>query len=486
MGKTKAFPAEVLSLIFLHCTPSDSHAVHPSAAPLVLTKVARRWRHVARSTPRLWSALTLPDAPRDPAALEAFFDALASWLVLSRSTLLSIVLATPDARADVLSRYLGILFPHSQRFRALRIEVAHDLDVLPPVPHDALPVVQDLDVSFSRVLADEVPRDGLVAAVQNSKALRTVRLTHRLGYRWQLPFGGLTRLYLDCIDALSPIEELVADVGPLLDGLSQCLQLSVLSLSFYHQQVISSPTRIVLPKLLHLSVQSMMKPSSLVVLLDSLILPRLRSLRLSSFLMPGDIHLHLALRRLSTHCFASLHTLTLCEVPIEDGRLSEGLEGLAALVSLALDQMYIGTRFCAALSYAFAPDGTLAAGQNTRLAHMYLNCGAAMGLAAYHTALADMVVSRYCVPPGARVARLEAFCLPGGYAPRLRASGTKRKQGAPKQEARIHRCCKDGRLVYRTKCLTSCKCESCASIPLVREVDRRVTDVREASRVQSS
>ncbi|ETW75473.1 hypothetical protein HETIRDRAFT_482211 [Heterobasidion irregulare TC 32-1] len=369
MGKTKAFPAEVLSLIFLHCTPPESHAVHPSTAPLVLTKVARRWRHVARSTPCLWSALTLPDAPRDPAALEAFFDALASWLALSRSTLLSIVLATSDTRADVLLRYLGILFPHSQRFRALRIEVAHDLDVLPSVPHDALPVVQDLDVS------------------------------------------------------------------------------------------------------------------SLVVLLDSLILPRLRSLRLSSFLMPGDIHLHLALRRLSTHCFASLHTLTLCEVPIEDGRLSEGLEGLAALVSLALDQMYIGTRFCAALSYVFAPDGTLVAGQNTRLAHMYLNCGAATDLAAYHTALADMVVSRCCVPPGARAARLEAFCLPGGYAPRLRVSGTKRKQGAPKQEARIHRCCKDSGLVYRTKCLTSCECESRALIPLVRDVDGSLTL---ASRVQSS
>ncbi|ETW75485.1 hypothetical protein HETIRDRAFT_456082 [Heterobasidion irregulare TC 32-1] len=182
-----------------------------------------------------------------------------------------------------------------------------------------------------------------------------------------------------------------------------------------------------------------MKPSSLVVLLDSLILPRLRSLRLSSFSMPGDIHLHLVLRRLSTHCFASLHTLTLREGSIEDGRLSKGLEGLAALVSLALDQMYIGTR------------------SPTRSRPTARSCGAATDLAAYHTALADMVVSRCCVPPGARVARLEAFCLPGGYAPRLRASETKRKQGAPKQEARIHRCCKDSGLVYRTKCLTSCE-----------------------------
>ncbi|KIK44272.1 hypothetical protein CY34DRAFT_80259, partial [Suillus luteus UH-Slu-Lm8-n1] len=53
-------PTEILSLIFLHCLPENSHlSLTQSTAPVLLTRICRQWREVALDMPRLWCRLHL-------------------------------------------------------------------------------------------------------------------------------------------------------------------------------------------------------------------------------------------------------------------------------------------------------------------------------------------------------------------------------------------------------------------------------------------
>ncbi|PPQ83555.1 hypothetical protein CVT26_003875, partial [Gymnopilus dilepis] len=56
-----SLPAEIASIVFIHYIHSDSEPReikyhHPS---LTLGKICRRWRHIAWSTPELWTKLTI-------------------------------------------------------------------------------------------------------------------------------------------------------------------------------------------------------------------------------------------------------------------------------------------------------------------------------------------------------------------------------------------------------------------------------------------
>ncbi|OAX34396.1 hypothetical protein K503DRAFT_648634, partial [Rhizopogon vinicolor AM-OR11-026] len=57
-GSTSALwrlPVEVLCQIFVHCLPETDHLrISPGLAPLLLTRVCRRWKEVAVNSPRLW------------------------------------------------------------------------------------------------------------------------------------------------------------------------------------------------------------------------------------------------------------------------------------------------------------------------------------------------------------------------------------------------------------------------------------------------
>ncbi|KAG2118408.1 hypothetical protein DEU56DRAFT_918878 [Suillus clintonianus] len=54
------FPTEILSLIFVYCLPDDKYMLpHPEKAPVLLTRVCRRWREVAVDMPGLWCKLSM-------------------------------------------------------------------------------------------------------------------------------------------------------------------------------------------------------------------------------------------------------------------------------------------------------------------------------------------------------------------------------------------------------------------------------------------
>ncbi|KAJ7286464.1 hypothetical protein C8J57DRAFT_1497119 [Mycena rebaudengoi] len=87
-------PSEVVSEIFLHCLPdTDFVPPDPHAAPLLLCRICRQWKHIALATPGLWSSLTVVLADM---RLETFAtdlhpaDFYCSWLQNAKSTALSL------------------------------------------------------------------------------------------------------------------------------------------------------------------------------------------------------------------------------------------------------------------------------------------------------------------------------------------------------------------------------------------------------------
>ncbi|KAG1860423.1 hypothetical protein C8R48DRAFT_245273 [Suillus tomentosus] len=83
-------PTEVLSHIFVHCLPEDKYLSPASKlAPVLLTRICRRWREVAVGTPSLWDRLDVPYDVKRQRELPFCLDV---WLKRSRGRLLSLAL----------------------------------------------------------------------------------------------------------------------------------------------------------------------------------------------------------------------------------------------------------------------------------------------------------------------------------------------------------------------------------------------------------
>ncbi|KAH7925108.1 hypothetical protein BV22DRAFT_1195437 [Leucogyrophana mollusca] len=81
-------PHEILGEIFLRCLPAFLYPTPlPLSSPMLLTKVCRRWRAVALSTPRLWSSITVSVDKALRGHSRALYEA---WLSRAKSVPLSI------------------------------------------------------------------------------------------------------------------------------------------------------------------------------------------------------------------------------------------------------------------------------------------------------------------------------------------------------------------------------------------------------------
>lgn len=54
-------PPEILGMVFNWTADMDMHLIHPTRAPLLFTRVCKKWRDVAHSTPQLWDTLWIGD-----------------------------------------------------------------------------------------------------------------------------------------------------------------------------------------------------------------------------------------------------------------------------------------------------------------------------------------------------------------------------------------------------------------------------------------
>ncbi|KAJ7766707.1 hypothetical protein B0H16DRAFT_1882739 [Mycena metata] len=90
LGPITTLPPETLGEIFIHSRNESLKAPNPKSCPLLLTRVCRRWRTVALSTPALWGLLFLDlNTMLENAALVELHD---EWLSRARCTPLIVIL----------------------------------------------------------------------------------------------------------------------------------------------------------------------------------------------------------------------------------------------------------------------------------------------------------------------------------------------------------------------------------------------------------
>ncbi|KAG2132906.1 uncharacterized protein EDB93DRAFT_1331548 [Suillus bovinus] len=139
-------PAEVLSQIFHHCLPKTTSSSPSSLkAPILLTRICRRWREVAVNTPDLWCRLYLEANNTDMRRAAFCYDL---WLKRSRGCPTSLRLGHNHS-TDVHR----LLHPYMTRITSLRTYVDCFRGKRPHLRATDLPALQEL------VIAEMTNRD---------------------------------------------------------------------------------------------------------------------------------------------------------------------------------------------------------------------------------------------------------------------------------------------------------------------------------------
>ncbi|KJA22620.1 hypothetical protein HYPSUDRAFT_643624 [Hypholoma sublateritium FD-334 SS-4] len=128
-------PAEIVSLVFLFCTPTMVDACHTVpfnvmlSEPLILGAVCHRWRTIAWATPRLWSSISVNPISANLLKTTPLAE---EWLERSRNLPLTINIYIPGRLRDIrfpmsteILPMLDALARHSRRWRHISIELPH-------------------------------------------------------------------------------------------------------------------------------------------------------------------------------------------------------------------------------------------------------------------------------------------------------------------------------------------------------------------------
>ncbi|ESK93439.1 hypothetical protein Moror_1720 [Moniliophthora roreri MCA 2997] len=174
----RRLPDEILSEIFLYCLPHDRNPTRSTGeAPLLLTLVCERWREVALSTARLWTALHIYLPPR-PQKYEQTFSQLLerrsmgmkTWFSRSGSLPVSFSLVVGLSRENrqgqtMYKSILDTLFEFRKRWGdvMLRVPSAILTSIEETVKPEEVPLLKTLVVDYdiaSRQLLIDGSQDG--------------------------------------------------------------------------------------------------------------------------------------------------------------------------------------------------------------------------------------------------------------------------------------------------------------------------------------
>ncbi|KAG2132917.1 uncharacterized protein EDB93DRAFT_1175384 [Suillus bovinus] len=116
-------PPEILSHIFVYCLPEDEYLAPASRlAPVLLTRICRRWREVVVGMPRLWCSLRLEAEHDDWHQRASCYDA---WLKRTLGRPLSLALHFKYSNGT--RRVQRLLQPYSHQIHSLYIDF-HGVD----------------------------------------------------------------------------------------------------------------------------------------------------------------------------------------------------------------------------------------------------------------------------------------------------------------------------------------------------------------------
>jgi hypothetical protein len=136
-------PPEILSLIFVHCLPETEHLLPSSkSAPMLLTRICRRWREVAIGMSSLWCRVIV-DIDNDDWQRTAFcYDA---WLERSRDHPLSLALKCYE---NDVTNLRNLLEPHTNQISSLHI-IQFVKPSIPDILLNDLPALQEFTITAS-------------------------------------------------------------------------------------------------------------------------------------------------------------------------------------------------------------------------------------------------------------------------------------------------------------------------------------------------
>lgn len=161
-------PAEVLSQIFVYCLPEfDYLDVSSERAPMLLTRICRRWRETALDTSSVWCRLFVDVRSRQPLGYD-------SWLKRSRGRSLSLSLRYYEGDETIIRNLLqpyltqisSIVFPNTKAYRFLSLD---------------LPTLQELTIENT---SRDSPSDA-ESISQLPLSLRSLVLQGRHGFNFQ-------------------------------------------------------------------------------------------------------------------------------------------------------------------------------------------------------------------------------------------------------------------------------------------------------------
>ncbi|KAJ7123950.1 hypothetical protein C8R43DRAFT_1241019 [Mycena crocata] len=179
-------PNEIVSEIFTQFLPL--YPICPPStgllSPMLLTKICRRWRQIALSSPALWRAISLPFGMPDS---ERRTECLTEWLARSCSLPLSIQMISGGHEITPVD--WAIIVPHRVRWQLLNIRTRQPTD-LGFLGHP-MPLLRQLDLSLSPCPSER-------AIIQQSPQLCTATLGRSSSYVI-LPWAQLTVLTLPCM-----------------------------------------------------------------------------------------------------------------------------------------------------------------------------------------------------------------------------------------------------------------------------------------------
>ncbi|KAF9048728.1 hypothetical protein BJ165DRAFT_1343613 [Panaeolus papilionaceus] len=236
-------PTEILSQIFIHCIPSEQFPAPSSVqAPLSLTQVCSHWRDVAFHTPDLWSAIHIDykDPVEDIPLTEA-------WLSRSGTRPLSISLSIDfDERPQ--QEILDVLCSYSMRWKHVRFNFRHLF--CPPI-------------DVSNINTSQITR--LLATAPKLRELTWIDDLADTDMLLELPLHQLTRLSLS-------MDHGTVDYVQLLH---RCTNLEHIRITRPLSPGQTPDSPLFLSKLASLNI-----PHDLLPMLDHLILPALKEVRI--------------------------------------------------------------------------------------------------------------------------------------------------------------------------------------------------------------
>ncbi|KAJ7070039.1 hypothetical protein C8F01DRAFT_541721 [Mycena amicta] len=135
-------PPELMSEIFVHCLPEDAW-VDLHDAPLLLTRVCKRWAHIAAATPALWKSFRLSLGEWDDQELVELMEA---WFRSRRGTPLKVVIGGDLGQVDLL-KFMASFQRYSPNISSLFIDLtARNLLLLQPYSLE-MDQLQELEIT---------------------------------------------------------------------------------------------------------------------------------------------------------------------------------------------------------------------------------------------------------------------------------------------------------------------------------------------------